>query len=170
MSALKTLFEILAKNFYSKFWPKNFCVKNFVRNFGQKFLVEIIFHYFPLNFSEFDFTFLTFWNSQQIFQITEKFWDKWDFEETRFWWKFRSKFDTNFLKTLTGTPAAMAIARASTLSPILWTMSGSGPIKIIPLSTQAWAKSARSDKNPYPGWIASTFFSFAIRIISGMSK
>ena len=77
----------------------------------------------------------------------------------------------------TGTPAAIAIALASTykqfkqnsiiicnyiwtLSPILCTISGGGPINVIPLSTQAWAKSARSERKPYPGWMASTFCSF----------
>jgi hypothetical protein len=37
--------------------------------------------------------------------------------------------------------------------------SGDGPINRIPASTHASAKSDRSDKNPYPGWIASTSFS-----------
>jgi len=37
--------------------------------------------------------------------------------------------------------------------------SGDGPINRIPASTHASAKSDRSDKNPYPGWIASTPFS-----------
>lgn len=37
--------------------------------------------------------------------------------------------------------------------------SGDGPINRIPASTHASAKSDRSDKNPYPGWIASTPYS-----------
>ena len=47
-----------------------------------------------------------------------------------------------------GTPALSAALLAATLSPIL---SSRGPIKVIPASSQALAKSAFSDKNPYPG-------------------
>jgi hypothetical protein len=32
---------------------------------------------------------------------------------------------------------------------------GVGPIQVIPASMTAWAKSAFSARNPYPGWIAS---------------
>lgn len=46
------------------------------------------------------------------------------------------------------SPVAMAMARASTLSPILRTTSGLGPMNRTPASWQAWAKSARSDRNP----------------------
>lgn len=46
------------------------------------------------------------------------------------------------------SPAAMAMARASTLSPILRTTSGLGPMNRTPASWQAWAKSARSERNP----------------------
>lgn len=45
-------------------------------------------------------------------------------------------------------PALMAKERASTLSPILRTVSGDGPTNITPASEQAWAKSARSDRKP----------------------
>jgi len=56
-------------------------------------------------------------------------------------------------------PASMAASLASTLSPIRRTTSGDGPINRIPASITAWAKSDRSDRNPYPGWMASTPFS-----------
>ena len=35
-----------------------------------------------------------------------------------------------------------------------------GPINLMPALTQASAKSDRSDRNPYPGWIASTSCSY----------
>ena len=57
----------------------------------------------------------------------------------------------------TGRPHSMAVFLALTLSPILVIISGDGPIQIMPCSSTLCAKSARSDKNPYPGWIASEF-------------
>ncbi|KAG7243288.1 hypothetical protein INR49_011741 [Caranx melampygus] len=47
--------------------------------------------------------------------------------------------------------ALMARERASTLSPILRTVSGVGPTNITPASAQACAKSDRSERKPYPG-------------------
>ena len=45
-------------------------------------------------------------------------------------------------------PAEMARERASTLSPILRTVSGDGPMNMTPASAQAWAKSERSERKP----------------------
>ena len=53
-------------------------------------------------------------------------------------------------------PAATAASLANTLSPILKIDSGLGPMNRIPAFTIASAKSPLSDRNPYPGWIAST--------------
>ena len=50
-----------------------------------------------------------------------------------------------------GTFSFCASARAAVLSPIVSSNSESGPTKVIPASTQARAKAAFSDKNPYPG-------------------
>ena len=48
-------------------------------------------------------------------------------------------------------PAAMAASLASTLSPIFLTTSAVGPTNLIPASTTEEAKSALSDRKPYPG-------------------
>ena len=50
-----------------------------------------------------------------------------------------------------GAPAVAAILLAETLSPSALIADGGGPIQIKPASITACAKSARSDKNPYPG-------------------
>ncbi len=55
----------------------------------------------------------------------------------------------------TGRPASRAAALAWILSPIRSITSGEGPTKVIPASAQARAKSAFSERNPYPGWMAS---------------
>ena len=47
-------------------------------------------------------------------------------------------------------------------------VSGVGPIKIKPLCSTLSAKSAFSDKNPYPGWIAVASVISAALIIAGM--
>src|SRR5262249_56073370 len=49
---------------------------------------------------------------------------------------------------ITGTPAASAIARASTLLPSRRMTSGGGPMKMMPAAAQAPAKSGLSDRNP----------------------
>ncbi len=49
---------------------------------------------------------------------------------------------------MVGTPASKAISLAFNLSPILPRTSLDGPIKVIPASSQARAKSAFSDKKP----------------------
>ena len=50
-----------------------------------------------------------------------------------------------------GAPALAAIRRAETLSPNALIAAGGGPIQINPASITACAKSARSERNPYPG-------------------
>ncbi len=46
--------------------------------------------------------------------------------------------------------------------PNVCRFSAVGPTKVIPLSLQALAKSVLSERNPYPGWIASTLLATAI--------
>ncbi len=48
----------------------------------------------------------------------------------------------------TGTPAAAMIALASTLEPMAAIVSGAGPTKMSPASTQARANAAFSDRKP----------------------
>ncbi len=48
----------------------------------------------------------------------------------------------------TGTPAAIAACRAAVLLPMSAMARGVGPTKIRPASTQAWAKSSFSARNP----------------------
>ena len=47
-----------------------------------------------------------------------------------------------------GTPASAMISRARVFDPIASIASGGGPMKTIPASVQARAKSAFSAKNP----------------------
>ena len=47
-----------------------------------------------------------------------------------------------------GTPQAMAICLAESLSPILSRISEGGPMNLIPAASQARAKSAFSDRKP----------------------
>ena len=54
-----------------------------------------------------------------------------------------------------GTPAADAPRRAASLSPSAAIDSLPGPTKASPASSTGRANSARSARNPYPGWIAS---------------
>src|SRR4051812_26311960 len=54
-----------------------------------------------------------------------------------------------------GKPARWMAWRARVFEPTSSIDSGVGPINTIPLSRQARANAARSDKKPYPGWIAS---------------
>lgn len=64
-----------------------------------------------------------------------------------------------------GTPALVARSLAVCLSPNASMLSGEGPANTIPAAVAALAKSAFSDKNPYPGMIASTLFRFAMSMI-----
>ncbi len=54
----------------------------------------------------------------------------------------------SFVPGTTGTPAAIASARAAVLLPIRSMASGEGPMKVIPASRQARANPAFSARNP----------------------
>ena len=69
-----------------------------------------------------------------------------------------------------GTPAAAAMARAETLSPSRRRVSGRGPMKAIPAAAQASANSGDSERNPYPGWIASDPVSTATPMMSSTAR
>src|SRR2546425_2694387 len=53
-----------------------------------------------------------------------------------------------------GTPAACMRRRASVLSPMARMAAAGGPTKLSPACTTASANGARSERKPYPGWIA----------------
>ena len=55
----------------------------------------------------------------------------------------------------TRTPAALTVRFAEILSPIATIAATGGPTKTIPFAAQARASVGFSDRNPYPGWIAS---------------
>ena len=65
-----------------------------------------------------------------------------------------------------GTPAFSAKVFAVILSPIFFMAFAEGPTHLIPAFFTLFAKLAFSDKNPYPGCIASTLFFLAISKIS----
>ena len=69
-----------------------------------------------------------------------------------------------------GTPACSIICRPDTLSPRFLMESAVGPMNLIPAASHASTNSAFSDKNPYPGWIASAPVSFAASIIFGILR
>ena len=52
---------------------------------------------------------------------------------------------------ITGTPDSIIQRRAEILSPIVSIASAGGPIQIRPAALTAFAKSARSERNPKPG-------------------
>ena len=56
------------------------------------------------------------------------------------------------------------------MSPSCSSTSGRGPTNVIPASAHARANCAFSDRNPYPGWTASTPTLFANPTILGMSR
>ena len=62
--------------------------------------------------------------------------------------------DSSPLPAIMGTPAARASERAVCLAPNAASCRGVGPTNAIPASSTCRAKSALSDKKPYPGWIA----------------
>eukprot|EP00038_Savillea_parva_P008647 m.178296 g.178296 ORF g.178296 m.178296 type:complete len:304 (-) comp14517_c0_seq1:1-912(-) len=65
------------------------------------------------------------------------------------------------------TPASSATIREFFLSPMTVMACFFGPRNLIPLASSASEKSAFSDRNPYPGWTASTLCSsMASRILS----
>ena len=66
-----------------------------------------------------------------------------------------------------GTPAFFMALIADTLSPIRRIVSAFGPMKIKPDFSTCSAKSAFSDRKPYPGWIATAPVTSAAAIIEG---
>ncbi len=69
-----------------------------------------------------------------------------------------------------GTPQAMAVDLAASLSPIWARMWEGGPMNLMPFCSQARAKSAFSLRKPYPGWMASTPRRRARSMMPGMSR
>ena len=69
-----------------------------------------------------------------------------------------------------GTPAAFMTLMAETLSPIRRMVSARGPTKMKPLFSTRSAKSAFSDRKPYPGWIATESVTSAALMMAGMFK
>ena len=59
---------------------------------------------------------------------------------------------------------------ALTLSPIRRMVSGRGPMNTKPLFSTRSAKSAFSDRKPYPGWIASASVTSAALMIAGILR
>jgi hypothetical protein len=70
----------------------------------------------------------------------------------------------------TGTPTFLATSLALSFRPIVSIASGGGPTNTRPAATHARAKPAFSDRNPYPGWIASAPISAAARRIFSWSR
>jgi hypothetical protein len=69
-----------------------------------------------------------------------------------------------------GTPAAFMARMASTLSPIRRITSGVGPMNTKPDFSTRSAKSAFSERNPYPGWMAWASVTSAAAMIAGMLR
>jgi hypothetical protein len=69
-----------------------------------------------------------------------------------------------------GTPAAFMTLMADTLSPIIRIVSALGPTKMKPLFSTRSAKSAFSERNPYPGCIATESVTSAALMIAGMLR
>jgi hypothetical protein len=62
---------------------------------------------------------------------------------------------------ITGIPRAFILFLAPILRPMSFIARGDGPIKVMPASAQVLAKSAFSDRKPYPGCMASAPTCFA---------
>ena len=71
---------------------------------------------------------------------------------------------------IVGTFAFCIVDTAVALSPIFSIISGDGPINFILCSPQIFENLAFSDKNPYPGCIASAFVISAAAIIFDIFK
>ena len=63
-----------------------------------------------------------------------------------------------------GTPTAFMFRRAVVFTPMASIDEAGGPMNVRPAASTARASSAFSDKNPYPGWIASAPVFFAASI------
>jgi hypothetical protein len=62
------------------------------------------------------------------------------------------------------------VCLAVTLSPIMRIASGVGPMKTKPLRSTRSAKSAFSDRKPYPGCTASASVTSAVAMMAGMLR
>ena len=60
------------------------------------------------------------------------------------------------------------VRRASDLSPMRRIISASGPMNVNPHEAQTSAKCAFSERNPYPGWMASAPVTSAAEIRRAM--
>src|SRR5690606_17874231 len=69
------------------------------------------------------------------------------------------------LPGMQGTLYLRAVRFASTLSPIAAIVSDRGPMKMNPLSVTSFANLGFSERNPTPGWMASTWARLAAEII-----
>jgi hypothetical protein len=71
---------------------------------------------------------------------------------------------------MTGSPMRFIAARVADLSWNRARTSGGGPMKTRPCSLQTSEKSAFSERNPYPGWIACAPLMSAAEMIAGMFR
>ncbi len=69
-----------------------------------------------------------------------------------------------------GTPAFFMILMADTLSPMARIVSAFGPMNTKPLFSTRSAKSAFSERKPYPGWMATESVTSAALMIAGMLR
>ncbi len=69
-----------------------------------------------------------------------------------------------------GTPAFSIAALALTLSPIRRIVSARGPMNTKPDFSTLSAKSAFSDRKPYPGWMACASVTSAAAMIAGTCR
>ena len=81
-----------------------------------------------------------------------------------------ASFTGSLVPGTSGAPTLVAMCRACTLSPRAMIASGEGPIQVRPASSTACAKSAFSERKPYPGWTASAPDCFAASMILSMTR
>jgi hypothetical protein len=60
--------------------------------------------------------------------------------------------------------------RAVVFTPMASMDAAGGPMKVMPAASTARASSAFSERNPYPGWIASAPVFFAASITFSMAR
>jgi hypothetical protein len=71
---------------------------------------------------------------------------------------------------VTGTPVAIIAWRAETLFPIRRIAAAPGPMKTMPAASQASGRSGFSERNPYPGWIASALLVLTAAMIRSIER
>ena len=77
---------------------------------------------------------------------------------------------TPSLPGITGIPAAFITSLAFDLSLIRFITAVDGPINVIPCFSQTSTKCSFSERNPYPGKIASASVTSAAAIIAGIFR